>query len=148
MLPEEDDHSKVISKNKYFTNGLALKNDGKMLIFSETYQQQLWIGNWNASTLKFKDETPFAKAGNGPWGPEGIAFDENENLFVTIFNESKVNIYKKAGEEIGFVETIGTRPTSCAFDPYGKLGLVVTEAERGEIISYPDFGKGLPIFYG
>ena len=28
---------------------------------------------------------------------------------------------------------------------FGKLGLVVTEAEKGQIISFPDLGKGLSI---
>jgi gluconolactonase len=148
VLPKGSNRAKVISKNKYFTNGLALKKDGKTLLFSETYRQQLWIGEWDAAKPELRDERPFAKAGNGPWGPDGIAFDEQENLFVTIFNESRVNVYGQDGKLTDWIECAGNRPTSCAFDPYGKLGLVVTEAECGEIISYPDFGKGLPIYYG
>jgi gluconolactonase len=147
VLPKGSNHAIVISMNKYFTNGLALENDGKTLIFSETYKQQLWIANWDNQSLELKNERYFAKAGTGPWGPDGIAFDENENLFVTIFNESRVNIYNPHGDLIDWIDTKGTRPTSCAFDPSGKLGLVVTEAEIGEIISYPAFGQGLPIFY-
>lgn len=146
VLPIGSNHARVISKSKCFTNGLALKNDGKTLIFSETYRQQLWIAEWDNQSLELKSERAFAKAGNGPWGPDGIAFDENENLFVTVFNESRVNIYNPLGELIDWIVTKGIRPTSCAFDPSGKLGLVVTEADRGEIISYPEFGKGLPIY--
>jgi gluconolactonase len=140
--------ARVISKNKRFTNGLALGRDGVTLIFSESYNQQLWIGKWDAGRFELKDERPFAKAGIGPWGPDGIAFDEHENLFVTIFNESIINIYNKDGQLTSTIPLKGKRPTSCAFDPSGKLGLVVTEAEQGELISYPDFGRGLPIYYG
>ena len=147
VLPKGSSQAKVISANKYFTNGLALKKNGKTLLFSETYRQQLWIGEWDASQLELRNESPFAKAGNGPWGPDGIAFDEHENLFAAIFNERRINIYRQDGKLTDWINCAGSRPTSCVFDPSGKLGLVVTEADRGEIISFPDFGKGLPIFY-
>lgn len=148
VLPAGETQAKVISSGKYFTNGLALTGDGKTLVFSETYRQQLWIASWDSLKLELLNERPFAKTGGAPQGPDGIAFDENENLFVTVFNDSAVNIYSHEGALLNSIQTRGSRPTSCAFDPIGKLGLVVTEAENGEILSFPDFGKGLPIFYG
>ena len=147
VLPKGCDRAKVISKNKYFTNGLAFRADAKTLIFAETYRQQLWIGEWDADQLELNNERHFAKAGNGPWGPDGIAFDAQENLFVAVFNESLVNVYDTDGKLTYTLPCPGTRPTSCTFDPFGKLGLVVTEAERGEIVSYPDFRNGLTIFH-
>jgi gluconolactonase len=148
VLPAGSNQARVISSNKYFTNGLALSKDGKTLIFAETYRQQLWMARWDALKRELREEKHFAKAGNGPWGPDGIAFDEEENLYVTVFNESQVNIYSLDGKLKNWFQIPGSRPTSCAFDPTGKLGLVVTEADRGEIYSFPDLGKGLPIFYG
>ena len=147
VLPNGAEQAKVILDKKLFTNGLALCNKGKTLIFAETYNQQLWIADWDAEKLELSNERPFAKAGEGPWGPDGIAFDEHENLYVTIFNEHKIYVYAPNGEIINQIDFVGSRPTSCAFDPSGKLGLVVTEAERGEIISFPNLGKGLKIFY-
>ncbi|MDP3435171.1 MAG: SMP-30/gluconolactonase/LRE family protein [Bacteroidota bacterium] len=148
VLPAGGHQAKVISKNKYFTNGLALGGDGKTLVFSETYRQQLWKASWDSLKLELHHERIFAKTGGAPQGPDGIAFDENENLFVTVFNDRRVNIYSPQGVLLDSMQTRGNRPTSCAFDPSGKRGLVVTEAEHGEILSFPDFGKGLPIFYG
>lgn len=148
VLPAGRNEARVISQNKYFTNGLALMADGRTLLFSETYRQQLWTGQWDPVNLEISGEKHFAKAGAGPWGPDGIAFDENERLFATVFNESKVLIINKKGITEGWIPIPGTRPTSCAFDPSGKMGLVVTEAERGEILSFPGFGRGLEIFYG
>jgi len=147
VLANGINQAKVVSANKYFTNGLALMADAKTLLFSETYKQQIWIGEWDSKSLEIQNERPFAKAGEGPWGPDGIAFDDDENLFATIFNESRINIYSKTGQLIKVIQCPGNRPTSCAFDPTGNLGLVVTEAEHGELISYPDFEKGLSIFY-
>ncbi|MGD9557876.1 MAG: SMP-30/gluconolactonase/LRE family protein [Mangrovibacterium sp.] len=148
VLPKGSDQARVISFGKYFTNGLALASDSKTLIFAETYRQQLWTAQWDPEQLQLSGERHFAKAGNGPWGPDGMAFDIHENLFVAIFNESRLNVYSKDGGLIRTLPCSGKRPTSCAFDPLGRLGLVVTEADRGEIISYPDAGTGLPIYYG
>ena len=148
VLPKDNDRAKVISNHKYFTNGLALMRNGTTLIFSETYRQQLWIAEWDADNLSLKNEGHFAKAGKGPWGPDGIAFDEDENLYVTVFNEHRINIYNKEGILVNWLSCSGSRPTSCSFDPFGRYGLVVTEADLGEIIAYPVPVKGLPIFYG
>jgi gluconolactonase len=147
VLPYGDNKAKVISSNKYFTNGLAFMADGKTLIFAETYRQQLWIAEWDTENLELKNEHHFTKTGNGPWGPDGMAFDEEENLYVAVFNESKINIYNKSGKLSGHLNCPGSRPTSCSFDPSGKLGLVVTEAEKGQILSYKIENKGLPIYY-
>ena len=147
VLPKGTKKAKIISADKYFTNGLALKADARTLIFAETYRQQLWIAEWDSRNLELLCERPFAKAGNGPWGPDGIAFDEDENLYATIFNESKLNVYNKEGQISGIIPCPGSRPTSCAFDPSGKSGLVVTEAEQGQILSYKIKNIGLPIYY-
>lgn len=148
VLPQGKREAKVISKNKCFTNGLALGSDGQTLVFAETYRQQLWICRWDSTRLIILDERPFAKAGNGPWGPDGLAFDEEENLYVAVFNEGKINIYNKKGELSDYLPCPGSRPTSCAFDPSNRLGLVVTEAENGQIISYSVSSRGLPVYYG
>lgn len=148
VLPRGESRAKVISDHKRFTNGLAFMDSGNTLVFSETYNQQLWIGEWDAASLTLKNERPFAKAGNGPWGPDGLALDRDENLYVAVFNEHRINIYNKKGDLIDWIDVSGSRPTSCAFDPSGTLGLVITEADRGELLSFPALGKGLPVFCG
>jgi gluconolactonase len=147
VLPLDGNRAKVISKDKYFTNGLAFRSDGKTLIFAETYRQQLWIAEWDADRLELHHERHFAKAGLGPWGPDGMAIDDRGFLFTAIFNESCIQVMDDCGQLIRTLPCPGARPTSCAFDPSGKLGLVVTEAEHGEIISYLGFGPGLPIYH-
>ncbi len=32
--------------------------------------------------------------------------------------------------------------TNCAFDPRGRYGLLVTEAAKGTVLSFPDLGPG------
>ena len=148
VLPKGETKARVISDNKYFTNGLAFMKNGTTLVFSETYRQTLWRAEWNPENLELKNEQHFAAAGDGPWGPDGIAFDEYENLYVSVFNEHAVNVYNKEGGLVKTLSCEGSRPTSCAFDPFGRFGLVVTEAERGEIISYKTGGRGMSLYPG
>jgi gluconolactonase len=51
-------------------------------------------------------------------------------------------VFDDAGDSIDAVEIPGDNPTNVAFDPGGELGLVVTEADRGELLSFPDLGSG------
>lgn len=148
VLPKGAKRAKVIQDQLFFSNGLAFRADGRTLLFAETYKQQVWIGNWDSKNLALSNVRAFAKAGDGPWGPDGIAFDEKENLYVAIFNEGLINIYNKNGRLINYLKCAGNRPTSCCFDFHGRYGLVITEAEKGEISCYHIQENGLKLFYG
>jgi gluconolactonase len=146
VLMNAEKEANVISGNKYFTNGLALRNEGKELVFAETYAQKLWIGDWNSEKGELTGERVFANIGNGPWGPDGMAFDSYGRLYVAVFNENTVAVLSGDGDAVETLQTKGSRPTSCTFDPFGRYGLVVTEAELGEIIVKTVDDKGLEIY--
>ena len=136
VLPVGSDRALVVSNKKFFTNGMAFRKDNKTLLFAETYRQQIWTAQWDTDCLFLSDERVFAKAGKGPQGPDGMVLDEDENLYVAVFNESKVDVFDKQGRIIRTLQCKGRQPTSCTFGPSGKPGLVVTEAEWGEIVSF------------
>lgn len=147
VLPRGEKKAIVVSKEKYFTNGLAFMKNNTTLIFAETYKQKLWIGEWDAKNLELKDERTFTSTGSDLLGPDGMAIDSNENLFVAIFGQGKILQFAKNGEVENTIYCDGSRPTSCAFDPTATLGLVVTEAEKGQIISYPSIKGDLPLYH-
>ena len=147
VLPKGAKQAQVIQNRLFFTNGLAFRADGRTLLFAETYKQQLWISDWDSKNLVLKNVKVFSKAGEGPWGPDGIAFDEKENLYVAIFNEGLINIYDKNGSLLNHLKCSGKRPTSCCFDFHGRYGLVITEAAKGEISCFYNQKNGLKLFY-
>jgi hypothetical protein len=59
-----------------------------------------------------------------------MALGDDELLYVAVF------------------DLPGSNPTNVAFDPAGPLGLVVTEAERGDILCLPELGPGAHLFDG
>ena len=128
---------KKIAAEKYFPNGLAFSTDGKTLVIAETYRHRLWKGEWNMHTGEWINAQPWCDTGgpDGPGGPDGMAFDDYGNLFVAVYGTGEIRVINTEGKIIHAIKIPGPNPTNCAFDPSGKLGLVVTEAGHGYLLS-------------
>ncbi|MEI6075724.1 MAG: SMP-30/gluconolactonase/LRE family protein [Verrucomicrobiota bacterium] len=138
--------AKVISKHKYFTNGVVFSKDGRGLFFAETYKQQVWRAVWDSASATILEEEPFVQT-PGPIGPDGMALDVEGNLYVAVFDQSRILVAAPDGKIIETFMLPVKRPTSCAFDPSGCLGLVVTDADVGCVLSIDLNHKGEKIFF-
>jgi gluconolactonase len=136
----------MIAREKYFPNGFAFTADGRSLLLAETYRQRIWLGDWDTSRREWSNAHIWAEGVTGAPGPDGMAFGADGRLYVAVYGSGQIKIFNADGKQIGARELPGKNPTNCAFDPAGKLGLVVTEAERGELLSLPDLGPGAPLF--
>lgn len=132
---------KKITTDKYFPNGLAVTPDGASLVIAETYRHRLWKGRWDAATASWQEEHVWCAIGgpDGPGGPDGMAFGPEGHLYVAVFGTSQVRIVNNNGEVIRWLDLPGERPTNCAFDPADQLGLIVTEAEKGCLLSIKNY---------
>lgn len=128
---------KKVIKDKYFPNGLVFVDGGKQLILAETYRQRLWKGDWNTEACEYSNASIFTETG-GPIGPDGMAVAASGNLYVAVYGSSQVKIYNQQGNDIGAIDLPGSNPTNCAFDPNWKMGLVITEAEKGLLLSFKE----------
>lgn len=128
---------KKITTGKLFPNGLAFAPCGNKLIIAETYSHRLWIGDWDQEKSIWSNERPWCdiEGPNGPGGPDGMAFHKNGNLYVAVYGTGTITIVNPQGKVIDKIKLKSKNPTNCAFDPYGSLGLVITEAEKGELLS-------------
>lgn len=138
---------KKITTGKYFPNGVAFTAEGKSLVMAETYKHRLWKGDWNAATGEWINEKIWCDIGgpDGPGGPDGMAFDEAGNLYVAVYGAGKIKVVNPAGKLVKEISLPGHNPTNCVFDFAGKLGLVVTEAEKGVLLSIAVDKKGTTI---
>jgi gluconolactonase len=137
----------VIADQLYFPNGLAFTSDGALVI-AETRRQRLWRGGWDAGQRCWTSPTPLCATGGAPIGPDGLAIDIAGRLHVAIYGGGMVEVFDADGLCLGALTTQGANPSNCAFDPTGELGLVVTETERGELLSFPADAVGLPLALG
>ena len=129
-----------IAETMHFPNGLSLSRDGADQIVAETLSQRLWRGRWDSESLSWRDACPWADVGGAPLGPDGMAFAPNGCLYVALYGSSRVLAIDETGRVAGVVAVPGVKPTNLAFDPSGKLGMVVTEASEGRLLSYPGVG--------
>ncbi|WP_199913374.1 SMP-30/gluconolactonase/LRE family protein [Flagellimonas amoyensis] len=126
----------------FYPNGLAFDQDGTVLYVAETGTKHIWKGKWDSGAFTWKNPEIFTNTG-GSVGPDGIAFDEEGLLYVAVFGSSKVHVYHQNGNLHKEIQLPGANPTNCAFDPNGKLGLVITEAEKGQLLSYATNSRGI-----
>ncbi len=134
-----------VASGLYFANGLAFTADGSELVIAETYRQRLWRGRWDAAARRW-DGRVWATGLEGAPGPDGMAFAADGALWVAVYGSGQVMAVDPAGRIVQRIDLPGRNPTNCAFDPSGRLGLVVTEAERGEILSLAGLGVGAGLF--
>ncbi|HWK51782.1 MAG TPA: SMP-30/gluconolactonase/LRE family protein [Steroidobacter sp.] len=138
---------RVIAAELLFPNGLAFAADGTRLYLAETYGTRVSSADWSASSphslnLQPCFETP------GPIGPDGLAIDRQGRVHACLYSAGAVLIADADGHVLRSVPVPGGRPTNCAFDPCGRYGLLVTEAAKGTVLSFPDLGPGDALFSG
>lgn len=126
---------KKVAEGKFFPNGLAFVDQGRQLIIAETYRQRLFKGDWDVYNTEFSEKDIFAETG-GPIGPDGMAVTAAGEVYVAVYGSAKIKVFGPDGTYRSSILLPGSNPTNCAFDPTGKQGLVITEAEKGLLLSY------------
>ena len=117
------------------------------LLIAEMHRRRIWTGFWNAQDLSWEtirvwatvddieENAPSQSGSPDPSGPAGMAASPNGNVFVTLYGQGLIRVFSAEGKFVRDIQLPGKYPTSCAFDPSSALGLVVTEAERGQLLS-------------
>lgn len=126
----------LIAQSMYFPNGLAFIDEGKTLVVAETYRHRLWRGAWEGDC--WLEPRPWIEVG-GPIGPDGMALGPDGLLYVAIYGQGEIAAIDDSGRIARRLAAPGLKPTNVAFDPSGRLGLIVTEAERGLLACLPDW---------
>jgi len=136
-----------IGEGYYRPNGLEIVDGGAALVVADTYQKKLFKSEWDASALVWKAPQAWAAVG-GAEGPDGMAFGADGLLYQAIFGDGVVRVIGADGKVNQELPVGGMNPTNVAVDPSGRLGIVVTETERGRLVSLPWVQPGAAIFDG
>jgi gluconolactonase len=137
----------VIAEGFCFPNGLALTAAGDLIV-AETRRQRLWRGRWDTGRRRWTDPCVLCTTAGAPIGPDGLAVDQEGRIYAAIYGAGMVEVFAANGLRLEAIATAGANPSNCAFDPSGRLGLVITETERGEILNWPTPARGMTLPIG
>ena len=140
-----DGSARRIAEGYYRPNGLDIVDGGKALVVADTYQKALFKGRWDDERCTWEDVHLWAQVG-GTEGPDGMAPGANGYLYQAIYGDGMVQVIGPDGKTVEKFSLPGKNPTNVAIDPSGRLGLVVTEAEKGLLLSIPDIQPGPAIY--
>ncbi|WP_293881066.1 MULTISPECIES: SMP-30/gluconolactonase/LRE family protein [unclassified Sphingobacterium] len=131
-----------IQTDLFYPNGLAFAADHCSLFVAETGTKWIWRMRWNPISCQVEHSEKFLETG-GSIGPDGIALSHDNHLFAAIYGSQHIlsmDINSKTTKEIF---TPGMNPTNCALDRQGIQGLIVTEAQNGQLLQWDCTKKGL-----
>lgn len=133
-LDVNDELHKILD-NVPSPNGLVFDTSGRFLFVSATRANNVWRMPIfkNFSTGKVGAFQTFF----GASGPDGLALDSEDNLYVAHASLGGVFKLNKRGELVGYIKTpIGHTVTNLCFTPDGK-SIVMTESSTGSITIAP-----------
>lgn len=132
-----------------FTNGIAFGPDEDLYV-SETitgmvYRYRLKDGKVTGGREDYENVAYVASEGF-PVGPDGMAFGEDGNLYVTVYGQGDVTVLSPDGAVSDRIETAGSLPTNVAFGPPGGRRIYVTEVEFGAVEVFEVATDGLRLY--
>lgn len=130
----------IIADGLLYPNGLAFYPDQRTLLIAETHQQRIWGGYWDTENLSWEAIHVWSNVIDAPPGaptpgPDGMTPGPDGNLYVAVFGAGIIRVFSADGTFIRDIELPGQNPSNCIYDPTGELGLIVTETEKGQLLS-------------
>jgi gluconolactonase len=115
-------------------NGLALNRAGTHLLVAMTRSCEVWRFALRPDALVGKANL-FFRAPAGTSGPDGLAVDAQDRLFVANPGHGQVWVVDAHGMPTHRIDCtgFGRMPTNCALAPDGRT-LVITESESGSLL--------------
>lgn len=132
----------LLTSGQMYPNGIALNGAEDALFVAETGANRVLRFPIRRDGTLGREEV-FLQLGGGQ-GPDGIAFDADENLYVTHRGPGAVVVVDRAGRVADRLPTGGHLPTNLAFR--GGF-LYITEDATGAVYRLDLGVRGLPLFY-
>lgn len=132
--------TELIADGLHYPNGLLFHPDNQTLMIAETCRQRIWQGYWDNKGLSWENIHVWATTSDNAVqddtsGPTGMTTGPDGYLYVALWGESLIRVLSTEGVVVRDIPLPGSNPSHCVFDPTGRLGLVVSEAEQGQLLS-------------
>jgi len=132
---------KKIDTGLAFTNGIAFGPDNYLYI-NETFTGNILRYRWENGHVVGGREL-FSDVPEP--GPDGMKFDADGKLYVTIFYYGNITVLDREGKFYKKIELDDTNPTNLAFPVSGERKIHITEVKNGGMIVVDTESSGLPL---
>ena len=140
----------LLIDNMAFPNGIAISADEKTLYVAETMRNAVWaVGLEEPGVMTQRRARILAYLPGGGVGPDGMAVDEQGNLYVAYFDAGEVVVFTGKGKLIGAIKLPageGTFTTNVTFGGLDRKTLYITEADKNVIYKVAMKVRGLKLF--
>jgi len=139
------------------SNGLEWTQDKKSMYYIDTSKQMIEIFDFNTEKGELSNRRKFIDIPPEMGKPDGMTLDEDDNLWVALWDGHKViHIDKNKKEIIDEISVPCPKASCCAFGGKDMNELYITTADMGDFAEYPLAGsvfkimteiKGRAVYY-
>jgi gluconolactonase len=130
-----------------FANGIAFGPDENLYV-SETMTGKVYRyreGIIAGGREEFGNVT-YKEPVDHPIGPDGMAFGQDGNFYVSVYGQGDVTVLSPSGEVVERIRTAGSLPSNVAFGRPGEQRIYVTEDEFGRVETFEVGTEGLRLY--
>ena len=133
-----------VAEELCFPNGIAFSLDAKNLFVSESAQNRILKFDVDKNG-RLSNKNVFIELPGGD--PDGIAFDENGNLYAAHFGGGHIFVISPNGQIVDSIKTPGKKPSNVEFGGKDFKTLFITEDETNSVYKANIEIPGAKLFY-
>ena len=119
----------TMATNLTLPNGIGWSPDNKHMYIVETHERRVYKYDFNAKTGEIQNRKILIEFPNDvPGDPDGLAVDNDGNLWITLWDGWRISKFSKTGQLIKSIILPIPRPTGCVFGEQDKNNLYITSA--------------------
>lgn len=139
----------VLDRGLKLTNGIAFDPTGSVLYVAETVTGNIYryhVGEWERKFFANVNRLDTLGAG-ALVGPDGMAVDDEGNLYVGVVGQGDIVVLNPNGELIGNYHIDEGSPTNIAFSVSNPKTALITDAGRHRLYLAENSVNGSSLFY-
>lgn len=139
------------------SNGIEWTSDNKYMYYIDTPKQMVEIFDFDVETGNLSNRRKFVDIQKELGCPDGMTLDENDDLWVALWDGKKIiHIDKNTKEIVDEIEVPCLKASCCTFGGENMNELYITTAAKEDTSEYPKAGytfkvildvKGKPVNY-
>lgn len=119
------------------SNGLDWSADRSRMFYCDTVLQKIEVFDFDTETGNLSNRRTFAEIPKATGMPDGFAMDENDHIWLGLWNGGAILEIRKDGSIGQKLDVPAPKASCCCFAGPDMRDLVITTASQGDAQAYP-----------